>query len=198
MAEKAIQSVDLKNLKPREIGIMAFTALMLVGFLWYKFEFQPYEAKKKTAEKRLKEVEGLVAVFQQVSANPLLKKDIEGQIEQTGKEIEALREDIAKVKTLMAGKSLDILQQLKSHANNKGAKLLSLKNSEKVVAKGNLTYKEITILIKIRSDYDTVAEIVKRFADIPALLSLKSLETERIDAILPLVETQMQLELIVL
>ena len=98
----------------------------------------------------------------------------------------------------MESKTVNILQQLKSNTKSKGAKLLSLKNSEKLVTNGNLTYKEITVLMKIRSDYNTVADIVKKFNDIPALISLKSLETERIDEILPLVETQLQLEVIVL
>jgi hypothetical protein len=193
-----IEPVDLKNLKPREIGILIFTALMLVGFVWYKFELQPHQEKKKVAEKRLKEVDGMIAVFQMAAISPLQKKDIETQIERTAKEIDALRENIANVKTLMESKTVNILQQLKSNTKSKGAKLLSLKNSEKLVTNGNLTYKEITVLMKIRSDYNTVADIVKKFNDIPALISLKSLETERIDEILPLVETQLQLEVIVL
>ena len=196
--KKKIESVDLKNLKPREIGILIFTALMLVGFVWYKFELQPCQEKKKVAEKRLKEVDGMIAVFQMAAISPLQKKDIETQIERTAKEIDALRENIANVKTLMESKTVNILQQLKSNTKSKGAKLLSLKNSEKLVTNGNLTYKEITVLMKIRSDYNAVADIVKKFNDIPALISLKSLETERIDEILPLVETQLQLEVIVL
>ena len=195
---QAIQPVDLKNLKPREIYILIFTATMLVGFIWYKFEFQPYQEKRKTAEKRLKEVDGMLAVFQQATVNPLQKKDIESQIEKTGKEISALREDIVRINELMAGKAVNVLQQLKKGANHKGAKLLSLKNSEKIVTSGSLVYKEITIQVKIRSEYDAVADIVKKFEDIPALLTLKSLETERVDDVLPLVETHIQLELIVL
>lgn len=195
---QAIQPVDLKNLKPREIYILIFTATMLVGFIWYKFEFQPYQEKRKTAEKRLKEVDGMLAVFQQATVNPLQKKDIESQIEKTGKEISVLREDIVRINELMAGKAVNVLQQLKKSANHKGAKLLSLKNSEKTVTSGSLVYKEITIQVKIRSEYDAVADIVKKFEDIPALLTLKSLETERVDDVLPLVETHIQLELIVL
>ena len=198
MATQAIQPVDLKNLKPREIGILIFTALMLVGFIWYKFELLPYQEKKKTAEKRLTEVNGMIAAFQMAAATPAQKKEVEDQIEKTGKEIAALREDIARVKTLMEGKSVNILQQLKKDASRKGAKLLSLKNTEKTITHGSLTYKEITVLMKIRSDYNTVADIVKKLENIPALLTLTNLETERVDEVLPLVETQLQLELIVL
>lgn len=197
-AKKKIEPVDLKNLKPREVGILIFTALMLVGFIWYKFELQPYQEKKKTAEKRLTEVNGMVAAFQQAVSNPAQKKEVEDQIEKTGKDITALREDIARVKTLMEGKSVNILQQLKKDASRKGAKLLSLKNTEKTVTHGSVTYKEITVLMKIRSDYNTVADIVKKLESIPALMTLTNLETERVDEVLPLVETQLQLELIVL
>lgn len=197
MAAPAIQPIDLKNLKPREVVTLSITVLALIGFVWYTFDYKKQTAKKTSVEKRLREVEGTVASFLQAVPTPEQVNSTNEEMIRVSKEITDLNAEISNIKAKMSGKSVNILQQLKKDVGGKGTILRSFKTSEKSITQGSVTYKAITIQMKVHSEYSTVANLVKRLENIPAVLSLKSLQTERVDEILPLVETTLQIELFV-
>lgn len=196
-AAPALQKVDFKNLKPREIAIMVVVALLILGFGWHKFEYEKLAKRSALTEKKLTEVEGLIASFKQAIVTPERIKQTEEDIVKVNKEMEAIRAEIKEIQGKMSAKSVNILQQLKKEAGGKGGILRSFKTSEQKVTKGKFTYRTIGIVMKIESEYGTITSLVKKFDNIPEFLSLKGMETERVEDILPLVESVLRFELVV-
>ena len=197
MAAPTIEKVDFNKLSPRDTGILVFCVLAVLGYGWHKFEYLKLQGKKTSAETKLSQAENMIAAFQQAIVSPEQIRKTEADIVTVGKEMEGINAEIGNIKDRMSAKSVTILQQLKKEAGSKGGVLRSFKTAEKKISKGQYTYKEIGITMKIQSEYQTITGLIKKFQDVPEFLALKSLETERVEDILPLVETLLQFELVV-
>ena len=142
-------------------------------------------------------MEAINASFKQAIVSPEKIKQTEEEIVKVGQEMEVIRAEIGDIKDKMSAKSASILQQLKKEAGRKGSVLRSFKTSEKKINKGKFTYREISITMKIQSEYDTIMNLIQKFERVPEFLSLKGLETERVEEILPLVETLLRFDLVI-
>lgn len=198
MAEAALKQFDLKNLQPREIALLVVAVLGVLGFGYYTFEFKARQKAIKEVKAQLIEAEGNVAAIRQAIISPERINAIEGEIKKNAEEISGVRAEIAAVKSKMQEKYVDILQQLKDEAVDNGAVMQSFKTSEKPVERGSLSYKEVSVTMKIQVEYDSLINLVARLETIPALLSLESLEVLRKDEILPKVESRLSIRLYVL
>lgn len=198
MAFPAFEKINLKKLKPRETAALIFAFLVVAGAAYYKFEYQARQKEIKQAETKLKDLNATVSVYRQAILSPDQIKAVEAEADRTGKEISELREKIVKIKSKMQERDVDILQQLKKEAEINGAVLRSFKTSEKQIARGNLSYKQISVSTKIYSEYESLTSFIERLETIPAILSLQSFEVLRNDEILPKVETRLYIQLSVL
>ena len=192
-----MQKIDLKNLSVKDTLILVGSVLAALVFGWYKAEYLKLAEKKAAVEKKMSQVESMISTFQMAVMSPeQIKKNQEDTVK-VGKDMEVARAEIGGIKDRMSAKSVNILHQLKKEAGRKGGILRSFKTSEKKITKGKYTYKEIGITMKIQSEYRTIMSLIEKFQNVPEFLTLKSLEAERVEDILPLVETILQFELVV-
>ncbi len=198
MAETAPKQFDLKNPQPREIGLLIVAVLGVLGFGYYNFEFKARQKAVKEVKSRLIEVEGSISAVRQGLAVPERIKGIEAEIEKTFFFNDTATTEIYTFKTRMQEKYVDILQQLQDEAKNNGAVMQSFKTSERPVERGNFSYKEVSVVMKIQVEYGSLMNLVAKLETIPALLSLESLEVLRKDEILPKVESRLSIRLYVL
>lgn len=188
---------DLKKLNPREKGILAAVVMFGIGFLFYTFEYTVQEKKIKKAATQLKQLKTSIDSLQSGTPNAAQVRQTQKDIEDNKAKIEAMREEINQTRDKMKGKYLDILNELKREAQIHGAVLRSVSTAEKVIIKDTLTYKEVSLTLKIQSDYYAIGSFISALEKLPAAISVSNLETIRKDDILPYVETVLKLTLFV-
>ena len=126
----------------------------------------------------------------------------EGEIQQFIKRIEGelsdLKGDIEKVKSRLKGQELEILDQLQNEAEYNGVILKSMRSSEKLVKRGSLKLKEVSLFMDMEAEFDALRNFIDFLSTIPAVIEIESLETKRNEKILPKVESKLHLKVIVL
>jgi Tfp pilus assembly protein PilO len=185
-------------LTPTTQGLLVATVLCLFGFVYYTFEYEVESKKIGVVQKRIQETEELIATFQGGLTTPEKVQNAKLEIENTGNRIADLKLEMQNIKSGMQGKYVDVLKQLEKEAARSGIALKSFKTEEKSVDREKLSYKEVTVNMKIQSDYQTLVRFLEHLQHIPAVMSVRQLEILRKDELLPKIETALQLELFAL
>ena len=193
-----MEKIDLKNLSPREMLIMLFTGVFAIGFGYVKFEYEVQQKRIASVEKKIKQTDGLLATASTTLIKYKTPELTKKEMEKTLQRIDRVRQDIQEIKSKMVGKDIDILEQLGNEAELRGAILKSSKSSESDVTKGKFKYKNLTLKLKIQSDYLSLGEFIAGLEQIPAIISLTNVNMLRKESILPMIETQIKLTLSIL
>ena len=196
MAE--IQKLDLSKLTIREIVIIIGTLLSAVGYGFYQFEYKVQTKKIAKLEKQSSEVQASITVFRQILINPAQAKKTKAQIKKIKDEIIELQNTIEKTKSRLEGQGLEILNELQNEADFYGVFLKSLKTSERNLSRAGLRLKEVSLVMEIESDYDSLKNFVSALKNFPAVITIQSLETNRDEKILPKLDSRLHIKVIVL
>ncbi|MBC8288538.1 MAG: hypothetical protein H8E42_13790, partial [Nitrospinae bacterium] len=113
-------------------------------------------------------------------------------------ELAELQSDIEKTKTRLVGQGLEILNELQSEADFYGVFLKSIKTSERNLSRAGLRLKEISLILEVESDYDSLKKFVTSLKEFPAYMTIQSLETNRDEKILPKLDSRLHIKVIVL
>lgn len=196
MAEAA--KFDLTKLSIREIVIIAVTLLSATGYGFYTFEYSVQTKKIARIKKENREVQTAISAFQKILINPAQIKRTEVQIKTITNEIKEMQATIEKTKERLAGKDLNILNDLQSEADFYGVFLKTMKTSEKKFSRAGLRLKEVSLIMEIESDYNSLKSFVGSLKNFPAVITIQSLETNRNEKILPKLDSRLHIKVIVL
>ena len=197
MATKPAKS-DLKNLSIREIAIIVGTLITAVGYGFYQFEYKVQIKQIKKLEKKSKEVQITTGAFQQALITPARTMKTKAEIKNLKDEIIELQATIEKIKARLTGQDLEILDELQNEADFYGVFLKSIKTNERSVSQAGLSLKEVSLVMEVESDFDSLKKFVTSFKNFPAVITIQSLETLRDEKILPKLESRLHIKVIVL
>jgi len=189
---------DISKLTIREIVIVVGTLLSAVGYGFYQFEYQVQIKKITQLEKQSREVKASIETFQKILINPSRVKQTRAEIKKIKDEIIELQTTIEKTKNRLEGQGLEILNELQNEADFYGVFLKSLKTSERNLSRAGLRLKEVSLVMEIESDYDSLKNFVASLKNFPAVITIQSLETTRDEKILPKLESRLHIKVIVL
>ncbi len=197
MATKTSKS-GLKNLSIREIVILVGTLISAVGYGFYQFEYQVQIKQIKKLEKKSKAVKSTTGAFQQALITPARTQKTKAEIKNLKDEIIELQATIEKIKARLTGQDLEILDELQNEADFYGVFLKSIKTNERSVSQAGLNLKEVSLVMEVESDYDSLKKFVTSFKNFPAVITIQSLETLRNEKILPKLESRLHIKVVVL
>lgn len=130
--------------------------------------------------------------------NPKKTEKTKANIERIEGELSDLKGDIEKVKSRLKGQELEILDQLQNEAEYNGVILKSIRSSEKLVKRGSLKLKEVSLFMDMEADFDALKNFIDFLGTISAVLEIESLVTKRNEKILPKAESRLHLKVMVL
>ncbi len=194
----ALDTSSLKNLSAREFLIIGFTVIFGIGYGYYEFEYVSQSKKLKKIKSEISQVQTSLGAFQQVMLNPENVKRTEAQVIKVKEEIEKLGQDIEKAKSRLKGQDAEILNDLQHEADFYGVFLKSMRTTEKFVNRSGLRLKEVSLIMEMESDYDALKNFVASLGNSTAVIDIESLETKRVEKILPKVESRLHLKVMVL
>ncbi len=197
MATKPEKS-DLKNLSIRELVIMGMTLLGAVGYGFIEFEYNVQTKKIKEIEEQLTETQAVMGALQKLMVSPARNRKTKAQIKKVEEEIVELQTAIEKTKARLTGQDLEILNELQNEADFYGVFLKSIKTSENNFSQAGLQLKEVSLVMEVESDYDALKNFVNSLKNLPAVITIQSLETTREEKILPKLESRLHIKVIVL
>jgi len=197
MATKPEKS-DLKNLSIRELVIIVGTLLSAVGYGFYQFEYTVQTKKIQVLEKQSRETQASIVALQKALIPPARIQKTKAEIVTVEGEIVDLQATIEKTKTRLTGQDLAILNELQSEADYYGVFLKSIKTSENNLSRAGLSLKEVSLVMEVESDYDALKKFVGSLKNLPAVITIESLETTRDEKILPKLESRLHIKVIVL
>jgi hypothetical protein len=76
--------------------------------------------------------------------------------------------------------------------------LKSIRSSEKLVKRGSLKLKEVSLFMDMEADFDALKNFIDFLGTISAVLEIESLVTKRNEKILPKAESRLHLKVMVL
>jgi|FLOH01.1.fsa_nt_gi Tfp pilus assembly protein PilO len=197
MATKPEKS-DLKNLSIRELVIIVGTLLSAVGYGFYQFEYTVQTKKIKKLNEQSTETQASIGALQQVLISPARTQKTKAEIEKTQEEIVELQTAIEKTKARLTGQDLEILNELQNQADFYGVFLKSIKTSENNLSRAGLRLKEVSLVMEVESDYNALKKFLVSLKNLPAVITIQSLETTRNEKILPKLESRLHIKVIVL
>ena len=197
MATKPAKS-DLKNLSIREKAIIVGTLIITLGYGFYMFEYSVQIKKIETLNKQSKEIKTATGTFQQALITPKRTQKTKAEIKHIKDEIIELQATIDKIKARLTGQDLEILQELQNEADFYGVFLKSISTNERDVLQAGLNLKEVSLVMEVESDYDSLKKFVTSFKNFPAVITIQSLETLRNEKILPKLESRLHIKVVVL
>ena len=197
MASEAIK-LALKNLSIRELVIVIGTLVSAIGYGFYQFEYTVQTKKIKVLEKKLTETQATIGALEKVMVSPTHIQKTKTEITTVEGEIIELQADIEKTKARLTGQDLEILNELQSEADFYGVFLKSIKTNERSVSQAGLSLKEVSLVMEVESDFDSLKKFVTSFKNFPAVITIQSLETLRDEKILPKLESRLHIKVIVL
>lgn len=189
---------DIKSLSIRELVIIIGTLLSAVGYGFYQFEYTVQTKKIKALGKKSTETKAAIGAFQKVMVSSARIQKTKTEIITVEDEIIELQTSIEKTKTRLTGQDLEILNELQSEADFYGVFLKSIKITEKNLSRAGLLLKEVSLLMDVESDYDALKNFIGSLKNLPAVITIESLETTRNEAILPKLESRLHIKVIVL
>lgn len=194
----AVAKSDLKNLSMRELVIIGGTLCFAIGFGFYEFEYSVQQKKITKITTEIKEVRESLGTLQKLLVNPKKVEKTKADIVKIKGELSDLKGDIKKVKSRLKGQELEILDQLQNEAEYNGVILKSMRSSEKQVKRGELKLKEVSLIMDMEADFDALKNFIDSLETFSAVLEIESLATKRNEKILPKVESELHLKVIVL
>jgi Tfp pilus assembly protein PilO len=197
MATKPEKS-DLKNLSIRELVIIVGTLLSAVGYGFDQFEYTVQTKKIKKLNEQSTETQASIGALQQVLISPARTQKTKAEIEKTQEEIVELQTAIEKTKARLTGQDLEILNELQNQADFYGVFLKSIKTSENNLSRAGLRLKEVSLVMEVESDYNALKKFLVSLKNLPAVITIQSLETTRNEKILPKLESRLHIKVIVL
>lgn len=189
---------DLKNLTLREIAILAVILLSGVGYGYYQFEYTVQIKKIQQLEKQSVEVQASIGALQKTLISPARTKKTKAEIIAVTEELTELQTSIEKTKARLTGQDLEILNALQDEADFYGVFLKSIKTSERNLSRAGLNLKEVSLVMEVESDFDSLKKFVTSLKDFPAVITVQSLETNRDEKILPKLDSRLHIKVIVL
>ncbi|MBT5472467.1 MAG: hypothetical protein HOK41_17825 [Nitrospina sp.] len=194
----ALDTSDLKNLNARELLIIGLTVLFGIGYGFHEFEYAPQNKKLKTLTMEITQAQSSLGAFQQIMVNPKNVEQTKAQVINTKEKIEKLEQDIEKAKSRLRGQDTEILNDLQNEADFFGVFLKSMQTSEKFVNRSGLRLKEVSLIMEMESDYDALKNFIASLGKSTAVIDIESLETKRVEKILPKIESRLHLKVMVL
>jgi cob(I)alamin adenosyltransferase len=191
-------SFDLKKISKRELVIMGATLCFAIGFGYYEFEYTVQQKKLTNITNEITEVRGSLGTLEKLLVNPKKVEETKADIKRIKGELFDLKEDIEKVKSRLRGQELEILDQLQNEAEYNGVILKSMRSSRKLVKRGSLKLKEVSLFMDMEADFEALKKFIDYLGTISAVLEIESLVTTRNEKILPKVESKLHLKVIVL
>jgi septal ring factor EnvC (AmiA/AmiB activator) len=191
-------SFDLKKISMRELVIMGVTLFSAIGYGYYEFEYSVQQKKITKITQEIKEVRTSLGTLQKLLVNPKKVEKTKADIERIEGELSDLKGDIEKVKSRLKGQELEILDKLQNEAEYNGVILKSMRSSEKLVKRGSLKLKEVSLFMDMEAEFDGLKNFIDSLGTISAVIEIESLETKRNEKILPKVESKLHLKVIVL
>ena len=73
-----------------------------------------------------------------------------------------------------------------------------MQTSEKFVNRSGLRLKEVSLIMEMESDYDALKNFIASLGKSTAVIDIESLETKRVEKILPKIESRLHLKVMVL
>ncbi|MEK9627562.1 MAG: hypothetical protein VW455_00925 [Nitrospinota bacterium] len=73
-----------------------------------------------------------------------------------------------------------------------------MRTSEKYVNRRGLRLKEVSLIMEMESDFDALKKFIASLAESNAVIDIESIETKRVEKILPKVESRLHLKVMVL
>jgi septal ring factor EnvC (AmiA/AmiB activator) len=194
----AVDKSDLKNMSMRELVVIGVTLCSAIGFGYYEFEYSAQQKKLTQITSEIKEVRASLGVLQKLLVNPKKVEKTKADIKRIEGELSDLKGDIEKVKSRLKGQELEILDQLQNEAEYNGVILKSMRSSEKLVKRGSLKLKEVSLFMDMEADFDALKNFIDSLGTFSAVLDIESLETKRNEKNLPKVESRLHLKVMVL
>jgi Tfp pilus assembly protein PilO len=189
---------DISKLSIREIIIMIGTLLSAIGYGFYQFEYSVQTKKLTKLEIQLRELQTSIGALQIVLTHSASIDQTKIQIKTIKGEIDTIQSDIEKSKSRLKGQDTEILNSLQSEADFYGVFLKSIKSSETNLSRAGLRLKEVSLIIEVESDYDALKSFIASLKDLPAVITIQSLETTRDEKLLPKLESRLHIKVIVL
>lgn len=197
MATKPAKS-NLKNLSIREIAIIVGTLVSAIGYGFFEFEYKVQTKKITELKKQSKQIQATTGAFQQALITPERTKKTKSEIKNLKDEIIELQSSIEKIKARLTGQDLEILNELQNEADEYGVFLKSINTNERSVFQAGLNLKEVSLVMEVESDYDSLKKFITSFKNFPAVITIQSLETLRNEKILPKLESRLHIKVVVL
>jgi septal ring factor EnvC (AmiA/AmiB activator) len=194
----AVDKSDLKNMSMRELVIIGVTLCSAIGFGYYEFEYSAQQKKLTQITSEINEVRASLGVLQKLLVNPKKVEKTKADIKRIEGELSDLKGDIEKVKSRLKGQELEIQDQLQNEAEYNGVILKSMRSSEKLVKRGSLKLKEVSLFMDMEADFDALKNFIDSLGTFSAVLDIESLETKRNEKNLPKVESRLHLKVMVL
>ena len=192
-----MESFDWKRLSQRE-KIMAIVTLLVVMCLgFYMFEYQVQKKKLDALSLQLEQVSENIKSFE-TALSLAQGGDIQEKILKVSAEILVLNEETKLIKDRMTENVLDIIRELRKQAEFQGAELVSFNSREREVDEADFSYREITVFLIMKSNFQAVENFVRALERIPAVLSMRDFEIVRTRANYPRVETTFTLKFYVM
>lgn len=189
---------SLSTLSTREIVIIVGTLFAAICYGFYMFEYSVQAKKMTRLDRQLQEKQASIEIFQKalIDSSHIDKAKVE--IDKIKGEIIVLQETLERGKSRLAGQDMEILNEIQSEADFYGVFLKSMKTSERNIARVGLRLREVSLILEMECDYDALKNFVGSLKDLPAIITIQSLETTRVEKILPKIESRLHLNVIVL
>ena len=194
----ALDKSDLKNLSMRELIIIGFTLIFGVGYGYYEFEYVSKSNEIEKIKSEMSQVQTSLGAFQKLMKSPENIKKTQEKIVKIKKEISLLEKEIEQAKGRLKGQDGEIIDELQNEADFYGVFLKSMRTSERFVKRSGLRLKEVSLIMEMESDYDALKKFIGSLGNSPAVIDIESLETKRVEKILPKVESRLHLKVMVL
>ncbi len=187
----------VNKLSLRERIITGLVVLMVVGFVYYTFEYEVQQKRIAELEIQKAEVDNQAMTFK--SAASVVKQDfLTLDIQMAQQQVVQLQDEIALLKSRMSGNPVDVVRALRLTAKRSQADFQSVDTEERKVTKGRFQYKQINIRIGMVSSYQGIIDLMRSLDTIPAIMSIEDLALARDPKLLPKIQANMTVRLFVL
>lgn len=188
----------LQKLSNRELVILVVTILVVVGIGYYKVEWEPLQKQREALAAQVMQVDQSVQGYQ-AALGMVKPQKIKDEINKAKEDIENLKLEIDLTKGKMTEKVSDIVRVLGDQAKFQKAQLVTFNSREKLIEKeGGTDFKEVTLFLTIKSNYEAIGDFVDALEQIPAVLMVRDIEIKRQRETHPRVETDITIKLFVL
>lgn len=187
----------LEKMSRRERIILALVGVVAVGAGFYKFEYEPQQARLKKVNASIEQIQGDVASLRQ-AVSAVRAQNVSMNIQRTRGDILRLQEEIEFFKSRMSGEVRDVIGVLKRQAALHGIQVKSINSQENEVTRSHFQYRRVQINLRMESGYRAIGKFISALEEVPAILSVQHFEVRRVQEILPRLNTSLTLRLYVM